>query len=1056
MKQIIETKARHYWQTLEERNLPPKQNWKTPEFPVSMKELGEQARANGVSRKDFIKLMGASAVILGVACRRPSEHIVPAVIQPTELVPGEAMYYSTAAPDGSGLIVKTREGRPIKIAGNPDHPLCAGGVSAYQIASIMDLYDPDRARYSSKIKDGKKKRAAEGDIIDDARKALAGGNYVLLTGPINSPTTRSLIADFLRQVPGGRHVELVQDPSGRQIVEGQKAAYGQAVLPAYRFDRADYVVSIDGDFLGSLISPTWFTAAYSKKRELRGGQKTMNRLVSFESQVSLTGSNADERHSIRPGDQAAVALALAAELIVKQGKGNQGARRALEAYQADKLAATLKHSDGLFKAGNFEKVITKIANELWENRGRSLVIGASPLTQTANSAALQAAINLLNSTLENDGKTVDHGSSIQLSTGASDAEIQTLIADLDAGRIGTVILGGANPLYHLAPSFKFADALKKAKYVLSLNDRADESTLAGNALLPSSHFLESWGDAEIVEGIYTLRQPAIRPLFATSSFEDRLIQLAGGTLGGQKTFHDYLKEKWQGIKNRAGTPGDFRTFWTSALQAGYFSPGRTGMNQVKGGRNFNTGALDAVTGPESLAANKPLEQELRLGLYYKPNMLDGSGANNSYRQELPDVVTKATWRNYVAILPDTARKLKLKQGSIVTVKTAGGSIELPVHLQPGLHHGAAVIALGFGRTAAGSIANGRGVNAAALVSAEKGRTIFSGATVTLEPTGDREVVSITQNVFRPGRNTEDKAPFAPANLPNKPFDGSSQYDRPIIRESTLVEYLKNPDKYKPDAIEYDEKAGLMPTWVKDKDIRWHMVIDLNQCTGCGACVTSCDLENNVPMVGPEQVHKGREMHWIRIDRYYSGSEENPDIAFQPMLCQHCESAPCENVCPVAATTHTHEGLNVMTYNRCIGTRYCANNCPFKVRRFNYFEYWNWWDGLDRKLKSPMNLGLNPDVAVRVRGVIEKCTFCVHRISGARQEAKARGESRIKDGVVKTACQEVCPTNAITFGDAHDSTSEVAKLKNDKRGYRVLDFLGVGPSITYLAKIRNRS
>ncbi|MBI3394485.1 MAG: 4Fe-4S dicluster domain-containing protein [Spirochaetia bacterium] len=581
-------------------------------------------------------------------------------------------------------------------------------------------------------------------------------------------------------------------------------------------------------------------------------------------------------------------------------------------------------------------------------------------------------------------------------------------------------------------------------------------------MLPASHYLESWGDAEPVPGFYAVRQPVVRPLFATESLEDRLIQLAGGTLAGSKTFHEYLKERWKTIQGRGGAGGDFRGFWQSVLQAGYFAPGLGTWNATRGGRNFNTSALDVVQGPESLGGGKSFETDLKLGLYYKPAMLDGTGANNAYRQELPDSVSKNVWTNYAAMLPATGRKLKLKQGSVVEVKTAGGSVKVPVHLQVGLHPGAVLVALGYGRTAAGTVGNDHGANAVALAVADKNRITFSGVTAAVESTGDRDKIPTMQQVYRSGFNSEDRAFFAPDKLPLAPFDASGTkvfgHDRPIVLESTLAEYVKNPGATSIEKSKFPskEKAGLIPTWVDEKDIRWHMVVDLNACVGCGSCVTSCDLENNVPMVGPEQVTRSREMHWIRIDRYFSGTEENPDVAFQPMLCQQCENAPCENVCPVAATTHSHEGLNVMTYNRCIGTRYCANNCPFKVRRFNYFEYWNWWDGLDRKLKSPMQLGLNPDVAVRVRGVMEKCTFCIHRITAARHEMRVRGDKRIQDGTVKTACQEVCPTNAITFGDIHDKTSDVSRLAADARGYKVLDFLGVGPSITYLAKIRNRS
>jgi molybdopterin-containing oxidoreductase family iron-sulfur binding subunit len=425
---------------------------------------------------------------------------------------------------------------------------------------------------------------------------------------------------------------------------------------------------------------------------------------------------------------------------------------------------------------------------------------------------------------------------------------------------------------------------------------------------------------------------------------------------------------------------------------------------------------------------------------------------------MPDPVTKIVWTNYAAILPETARKLKLKQGSIVEIKTKEGIVRLPLQLQPGIHPDAILIPLGYGRTSAGKVANNVGDNGlkiariaedsiqlAALETEKHGELPF-------KLTGERVTLPCTQVVYRSGKNTEDRAFFAPGTLPNAPYDGSSQYDRNIVLETTYKDFNKGWKAPK-QTIEYPENAALMPEWKYD-GIRWYMVIDLNLCTGCGACVTSCNIENNIPTVGPEEVAKGREMHWMRIDRYYSGDERNPEVVHQPMLCQHCENAPCENVCPYAATSHSDEGLNVMVYNRCVGTRYCANNCPYKVRRFNWFENWDYMEGAVRKLRDPQQLALNPDVTVRRRGVIEKCSFCIQRLNKAKLDAKIKGLKRVVDGSVKTACQEVCPANAIYFGDINDPNSEVSRLVKNGRGYKVLDFLGVKPSITYLAKVRN--
>ncbi|MBL8018538.1 MAG: TAT-variant-translocated molybdopterin oxidoreductase [Leptospirales bacterium] len=1047
MNQTRDNQPKHYWQTLEERTTPQSFGiYNQPEFEQDREVMEAEAKKLKLTRKTFLKVMGAGAVMAQAACRRPTEQIVPAVIQPPEIVPGLPLFYSTVSPDGTGLIVRTRDGRPIKIAGSQDHPVSGGGVTAYNVASLMDLYDADRLRKPVKFVKGKKKQATAEEIIGEIKTNLGKGSYVLLTGPSISPSTQSLFREFLGAFPGGRQITFRQDPTLRQIADGQEAAYGKSIIPAYRFDKAEYILSIDADFLGTMIHPGHYTHLFTKGRELKRGQKKMSRLVVIESMFSTTGSNADERLAIRPGDQVIIALSLAAQLTIKNGLAAPGGTALLEKYLPEKVASSL---------GVPQEAIERIAKELADSRGTSLVVGGSPLAATGSNASLAIAVNLLNSILGNDGKTIDSGSPMLLDPGASDREIQDLIQQMSSGKVQTVIVAGVNPAYHLPEFYKFADALKKVPYSAAISDHVDETAKLTQAVLPVSHYLESWGDAELFPGVYSVQQPVIRPLYNTKSVEDYLIAIAGGSLKGASSFHEFVKNSWQGRAK-----GDFRTFWNSVLQLGFYAPGRGDMGRDRGARAFNAGALSQITLPEKSSG-------LRLGLFYNVQVLDGSQANNAYRQELPDPVTKVVWENYAAILPATGRKLKLKQGSLVTVKTDKGSIELPVHLQPGLHADAVFVALGYGRTDAGHVANGQGQNAIALVSAGTDAIAFSGLKASLEPTGDRHQLANTQSVYRTGFNTEEKAFFAPA-LMEAPFNGSSNNGRPIIREATLKEYIEKPGHFKPEGIEYPgkperelpadkqpETAALMKPW-EYKGTKWHMVIDLNSCTGCGACVTSCNIENNIPMVGPEEVHRGREMHWLRIDRYYSGTEEAPEVAHQPMLCQHCDNAPCENVCPVAATTHSEEGLNVMTYNRCIGTRYCSNNCPYKVRRFNWFENWIWGEGLDRKLRDPMQLGLNPDVTVRSRGVMEKCTFCIQRINSARQDSIARGDKRIGDGAVVTACQEVCCADAISFGDINDPASKVNKLSKDIRGYQVLDFLGVKPAITYLAKIRNKA
>ena len=1038
---------RRFWQSLEERNATVSLN-ALPEFPVSRNEMEEQSKKEGVSRKGFLKFMGAGAVLLGASCRRPTEQIVPAVMQAPEYIPGEGSYYATCAPDGTGLIVRTREGRPVKISGNSDHPITEGGVTAYTVASLMDLYDPDRLKGPALISKGKKQSASEDEIVSDATSKLSGG-YVLLTSPIESPSSRDIIADFLKKNPGGRHIEFRADPTLRQIAEGQKLSYGDYVIPNYRFDKADLVVSIEGDFLGTMPGSVHFAANFVKKRNLQNGVLKMNRLVVFESMFTTTGSNADDRIPIRPGDATAVALSLAAQLV-KTGRA-KSAFNNLSNYLPEKVAPVL---------GIPQAALEKTAEELWAHRGKSIVISGSPLAAFGVNAETQVAVNLLNSMLDNDGVMIDASKPLHYVPGASEKEIFELVEEMRSGKVKTLIVYGANPVYHLPASLKVEEALSKVEYILSLSDRIDETGKLATAILPSSHFLESWGDGMIQEGVYSLRQPVIRPLYQTRSFEDRLIQLSGGQLDGDSSFYDYLKGNWQELKTAAKHGGSFLKFWQSSLQLGYFAPGRNALKADGKARRFNDASLSILPG-------SPEKEGFKVGLYYNIQVLDGTGGNNAYRQELPDPVTKVVWENVVSIFPQTARDMGLKQGAVVTVKTEQGTLQLPVHLQPGIHPKAMLIALGYGRSAGGAVAVKSGVNALQLAKKGKDSLILSGLAAEMAATGKRHEIPNTQIIYRYNFNTEDKAFFAPAGLPGAPLGGSTDsfmkgtglaYDRPIVIETSLENYKKNKNFVADQALHYpdESKASIMSSWDYSANMRWHMVIDLNLCTGCGACVTSCNLENNIPMVGPKEVAMGREMHWMRIDRYFSGDEANPEVTHQPMLCQQCENAPCENVCPVAATTHNSEGLNVMTYNRCIGTRYCANNCPYKVRRFNWFENWNYMEGVVRHLKDPQHLGLNPDVTVRARGVMEKCTFCVQRINLARHEMKAKGEKKLRDGVVVTACQDVCPTKAITFGDQNDPKSDVAKLlKKDPRGFKVLDFLGIKPSVTYLARIRNK-
>ena len=631
-----------------------------------------------------------------------------------------------------------------------------------------------------------------------------------------------------------------------------------------------------------------------------------------------------------------------------------------------------------------------------------------------------------------------------------------------SGDVSTLICSNANLLYHLPPSLQVEKSLKKMDYILALSACVDETSSLANAILPTSHFLESWGDFQHKDDLFSVQQPVLRPLHQTRSFEDYLIALAGGDLQSHSSFYSFIQAEWAARFKNESPAGSFRKSWQACLQRGYYQKRSKNSQASLAPRSFISKAVGILPKVEAQISKSLDDHEFHVGVYYNLQVMDGSLANNAYRQELPDPVTKIVWDNYLCVLPETARKLGFKQGMLVQVTVASlnsekTSLTLPVHLQPGLDSKTAMIALGYGRTKAGKVANHVGKNATLLGGVGSDSFLFSGMVAKIKPDGEERyhLLASTQSIYKNKTNQESKAPFTPKGFHELPYQASSQHGRPILREAAYEEVKKGKFELKPKGVPYPKKQDLTKKW-DYKETKWHMVVDLNLCNGCGACVTSCNTENNIPMVGKKEVSVGREMHWMRIDRYFDGDETAPNLAHQPMLCQHCENAPCENVCPVAATTHNQEGLNVMTYNRCIGTRYCANNCPYKVRRFNWFENWHAWGGAHRELRSPQQLALNPDVSVRSRGVMEKCTFCIQRIASVRHANKVKGQDVFTDGQVVTACQEVCPTNAISFGNIVDSKSEVARLKTqDKRAYQVLDFLGVKPQVTYLAKVRNK-
>ena len=952
-----------------------------------------------------MKLMGASLAMASASyIRRPVEKLVPYNKQPEEVTLGVSNHYTSTYFDGSealGLLVKTKEGRPVKIEGNPLHPLNRGGVSARAQASILSLYDPDRLKGPKRHLFNEKRTNKEAvnisweDLNTQVTTQLKKGGIVLLTGASASPSTKAVYSDF---AAGFKANHVVWEPlSYEDLSAGQQQAYGEALVPFYRFDKAKVIVSVDADFLGTWLAPTAFSKQFA---EARRSPEKMNKLVMFDSGYSLTGANADVRVRIKPSLQLDVVCGLINELVTAGKLLSEAAR-----------AAAVIGKEAVAKLGIEKELFAKIASDLWENKGASLVVAGGMAAQTEDAKALQAAVNLLNSALENDGKTI-LAKSGQPGLKGSYAEMLKLIQDMKDGKVKSLLIHRANPLYSLPKELGFEEALNKVEMVVYGTMTMNETAQKSHYIATDNHPLETWGDAEISAGVYSIQQPAIAPMYDTSSFELSLMTWAFMLNQGSKrlttyeTFYDFVRAYWrEELAPKLAKGQKFDDFWSATLEKGF-----VGETNSSSARSFRADAAREIKKQNS-------GSEYELVLYPTVQLGDGSLANIPWLQELPDPVTKIVWDNYASVSLKTAEALKLKEGSVVELTVGSKKIEAPVHIQPGLHDGVVAIAVGYGRTHGGAVAKGVGFNAYELASVKNGAMIFSGQKVEIKK------LSKSYDLVSPqGHHTME--------------------GRQIVVEATLKDYMKEKG-----ANIHRHKTWSIWSGHAYNGHKWGMVIDLNTCTGCSACMVACQSENNVPVVGKKYVMQGREMHWIRIDRYYTGSPENASVVFQPMLCQHCDNAPCETVCPVMATMHSPEGLNEMIYNRCVGTRYCSNNCPYKVRRFNWFNY-------AKEIQQPRHMALNPEVTVRTRGVMEKCTFCVQRIKEGKNKAKLAG-TPVKDGDIKTACQVACPSEAIVFGDLNDDSSQVAQLfKKDERAYAVLEEWGAAPSIRYMSKIRN--
>ncbi|EYF06494.1 TAT-variant-translocated molybdopterin oxidoreductase [Chondromyces apiculatus] len=977
--------AKRWWRSLGEHAGSPEFKESLPaEFPP-----GAALPPEGEGRRQFLTVMGASAAIATLAgCRRPEEHIMPYTRRPEEVVEGNPLYFATTFPfqgTAYGLLVESHEGRPTKVEGNPQHPESLGTTTLWSQAFILDLYDPDRTN-SPRNKGQTKTWAEASDFLraeGERLKAQQGKGLVVLTESHRSPSLAAQLRALREALPQAKVVRY-EPFSSDNAHEGERLAFGRPLSMSLDLAKAKTIVTLDADVLSSDGSTVRQARGFVAGRDVDKGVEP-NRLYVIESHLSTTGGSADHRLRIQSRQVPAFAFALAAEL------GKLGVD-----LGAGVAAAAEPKGQGLSEKA--KRFVVAIAKELAGNRGRGVVVAGRK-----QPAEVHAVAHLINQALDaiGEGKPVRFHAAFD-----EDRDGPTVLTDLAASigknEVETLLILGGNPVFNAPADARFAEAIGKVRTSIHLSTVIDETSEKTTWHLNRTHLLEAWGDARSVDGTQSIVQPLIAPLFDGKSELEVLEML----LGGNRSGYDMVRA------TALGKAADAEKGWRKALHDGVWAGSASPVEAV-------TPAPDAVV--KALGAFKGVSMD-GLEVTFRPDdhAYDGRFANNAWLQELPDPSVKQTWGNAAGLSFSTANKLGVKDGDVITVSGAGGSITIPVAIMPGQADDSISLTFGQGRRAALRVAHKVGVDTGPIRQSA-GFDVASG--FSAQRTGGFVQAARTQEHF-------------------------SMEGRPVAREGSYEEFKKDPTFAKKEAPR-PELFNLWTSPVVDQGHAWGMAIDLNACLGCSACVTACQAENNTPVVGPDGVTRSREMHWLRIDRYYDGSPDEPETISQPMLCQHCESAPCEQVCPVAATTHSPEGLNDMAYNRCIGTRYCANNCPFKVRRFNYFHYNKDHDEF-RKLQ------FNPEVTVRSRGVMEKCTFCVQRINRAKIEAKRDGKTRVEDGKIATACQAACPTQAITFGDLNDPKSAVSERAASARGYKLLEDINVKPRITYLARIRNRN
>ena len=962
----------------------------------TQKQAVEDA-ADGIKRRDFLQLMAGSFAALaagGCQFKKPAEKVVPALVAPEEGVPGQAVWYATtctACPASCGALAKVRDGRPIKLEGNPEHPVSRGGLCARGQASLLDLYDSQR--YASPRIAGLPADwdTADFEVIRALERARSSGKAIrLLTSTWASPTARAEIARLRARFPTLRHV-VYDESSLLASLEAHRLTHGRRALPTYHLEKAKALVSFDADFLGTWGSPVQFTKDWAARRKPDAELNIMSWHAQFEARMSPTGANADLRVPVKPSERYGTMVALGR--LIAQKTAWTGATPASG-------PTTVSRS-----------VLLQAADILVSDRRHALVLCG------ADDVASQVAANWINQMLGAYEQIADLSHPSLIAEGEA-GQFDAFLNEMRRGEVAVLIVRGCNPAQDHPRAEEFRKAAVKVGLIVSLAGRPDETSKLAKVICPEHHNLESWADHAASGGVLSLSQPTVSPLRSTRDALETFARWDGRRI----TAHELIRAHFRSsVFPRQKKIGSFETFWENAVRIGVVS-----LENGAGKAAFNPSALSALKAP------LPSGPGFEFVAYQGVALGDGRQANNPWLQELPDPITKMTWGNAASFSPVDAKTLGLVEGRVVKLSAKDVSVELPAHIQPGQAPGAVVAALGYGRTGIGVMAGNFPLEKMLPIDFEPA----SGADVMPLSNATAVAVAVLGRIER----------LAKTQTYDHLVDPLMGERRDHVRETVLADYALNPRAGNPEG----EKETSLWKEHEYTGPKWGMAIDLNSCTGCSSCVLSCNLENNVPVVGKAEVAKSRDMHWLRLDRYYSGPpdavEGSPDVSFQPMLCQHCGNAPCETVCPVLATVHSTEGLNMQVYNRCVGTRYCANNCPFKVRRFNWFDY--------AHADLSANLALNPDVTVRSRGVMEKCSFCVQRIYTAKADAKVEGRN-VRDGEIKPACAQSCPSEAIVFGDLNDPKSKVAKLAKSERSFRVLAELGVQPSVHYLTKVRNK-